>query len=184
MPLMELGQDWEACETVSMRARQCLHACLQEQKESDIVILRYGILRSEQSRNAILDRISTQPNDLRRAAAAKVLADVAEAVEQRWTWNTVHMPLQQLFHVLHAPILDVPKLLAQLELIPGDEATLYRYVQLLSDDEFYKLEKTLRTCWPRIVQVSLYPGTERAAFAKLMNICNACDDEDYRRLLM
>lgn len=184
MPLMELGQDWEACETVSTRARQCLDACLQEQKESDIVILRYGILRSEQSRNAILDRISTRPNDLRRAAAAKVLADVAEAVEQRWTWNTVHMPLQQLFHVLHAPILDRPKLLAQLELIPGDEATLYRYVQFLSDDEFYKLEKIVWTCWPRIVQISLYPGTERAAFAKLENICNACEDEDYRRLLM
>lgn len=120
-------------------ARYCLDTYLSELKEFDLVALRHGMLSDEMACQDVLNNISIRRDDPLREQAARVLDEIAEAVNQRLARHSVHEPMRRLVKLLTDHCVDWGKLRAQLMMLPNDTILLERYFQTLSGNELEEL---------------------------------------------
>lgn len=161
-------------------AKYFLDTLLGKFEEFDLSALRRGVLNDKESLREVLDRISICVEDKSRMQASRVLDDIAEVVNQRFTRHAVHEPLWRIVDLLNADPVDGQNLHVQLQLIPDDRATLGRYFSMLTTDEFKALLNALQferldAAKQALSRVTNSSG-EQSLF-RLQTICLASDSD-------
>ena len=162
-------------------AKYCLHTYLEELTEYDLVALTGGVLSNENACEAVLDGVSTRPDDALRMQASRLLKEVAKAVSQQTARHAMHEPLLRIVDLLAADSVNKQELGAQLSMLSDDRNTQKLYFRTLSTDEFKGLLGTLHSKNLNAVRQALWQTGDYRQANSLIGLVHSLELEFSRR---